>query len=172
VGAANVSLIDRADIQRVRLNTEPALSSVPLAGPVRAPGKCRTLRDMNREGAETFLRLLAETKLRDQLAPDPPPWAGGPGAGRVKVHVVGQALTAVGALDRETVEDVLADFDLAVSLRRLHGPGSSGPAGFMRAAVADHRGQRPRRHQITIRIRGQPTGSCRSAWPSRFTRAA
>jgi hypothetical protein len=136
VGAANVSLIDRADIQRVRLNTEPALSSVPLAGPVRAPGKCRTLRDMNREGAETFLRLLAETKLRDQLAPDPPPWAGGPGAGRVKVHVVGQALTAVGALDHETVEDVLADFDLAVSLRRLHGPGSSGSAGFMRAAVA------------------------------------
>jgi hypothetical protein len=91
---------------------------------------------MNREGAETFLRLLAETEMRNQLAPDPPPWAGGPGAGRVKVHVVGQALTAVGALDSETVEDVLADFDLAVSLRRLHGPGSSGPAGVMRAAVA------------------------------------
>jgi hypothetical protein len=75
---------------------------------------------MNREGAETFLRLLAEAEMRDQLAPGPPPWAGGPGAGRVKVYVVGQALTAVGALDRETVEDVLADFDLAVSLRRLH----------------------------------------------------
>ena len=79
--------------------------------------------DMNREGAETFLRLLAETAMRDQLAPDPPPWAGGPGAGRVRVHVAGQALTAVGALDSATVEDVLADFDLAVSLRRLHGPG-------------------------------------------------
>jgi hypothetical protein len=26
---------------------------------------------MNREGAETFLRLLAEAQLRDQLAPDP-----------------------------------------------------------------------------------------------------
>jgi hypothetical protein len=86
---------------------------------------------MNREGAETFLRLLAEAQMRDQLAPDPPPWAGGPGAGRVKVHVVGQALTAVRALDRETVEDVLADFDLAVSLRRLHGPGpaQTGPRG-------------------------------------------
>ena len=75
---------------------------------------------MNRERAETILRLLAEAELRDQLAPDPPPWAGGPGSGRVKVHVVGQALTAVGALDRETVRDVLADFDLAVSVRRLH----------------------------------------------------
>jgi len=75
---------------------------------------------MNRDRAETILRLLAEAELRDQLAPDPPPWAGGPGSGRVKVHVVGQALTAVGALDRETVRDVLADFDLAVSVRRLH----------------------------------------------------
>jgi hypothetical protein len=78
---------------------------------------------MNREAAETFLRLLAEAQLRDQLAPDPPPWAGGPGAGRIKVQVVGQALTAVGALDREAVEEVLADFDLAVSLRRRHRPG-------------------------------------------------
>jgi hypothetical protein len=80
---------------------------------------------MNREGAETFLRLLAEAQMRDQLAPDPPPWAGGPGAGRVRVSVVGQALTAVEALERETVEDILADFDLAVSLRQLHdqGPG-------------------------------------------------
>jgi hypothetical protein len=77
---------------------------------------------MNREGAETFLRLLAEAEMRDQLAPDPPPWAGGLGAGRVKVHVVGQALTAVRAIDPETVDDVLGDFDLAVSLRRLHGP--------------------------------------------------
>ena len=77
---------------------------------------------MKREGAETFLRLLAEAEMRDQLAPGPPPWAGGPGSGRVKVYVVGQALTAVGALDHETVADVLADFDVAVSVRRLHGP--------------------------------------------------
>jgi hypothetical protein len=97
--------------------------------------------DMNREGAETFLRLLAETEMRDQLATDPPPWAGGPGASRVKVSVVGQALTAVRALDGETVEDVLADFDLAVSLRRLHGPGprpaQTGPRGAQ-PAMARH----------------------------------
>ena len=83
---------------------------------------------MNREGAETFLRLLAEAEMRDQLTPHPPPWAGGPGAGRVKVNVVGQALTAVGALDRETVQDILADFDLAVSLRHLHDKHGPGPA--------------------------------------------
>ena len=41
--------------------------------------------------------------------------------------VVGQALTAVGALETGTVQDILADFDLAVSLRQLHA--SPGPAG-------------------------------------------
>ena len=89
---------------------------------------------MNREGAETFLRLLAEAEMRDQLVPDPPLWAGAPGTGRVKVNVVGQALIAVRALDEQTVRDVLADFDLAVNLRRLHatpgpGPGRTGPPG-------------------------------------------
>jgi len=84
---------------------------------------------MNREGGETFLRLLAEAEMRDQLAPSPPPWAGSPGAGRVKVKVVGQALTAVRALDTDTVEDILADFDLAVSVRRLHDKAGQGPAG-------------------------------------------
>ena len=96
---------------------------------------------MNREGAETFLRLLAEAEMRDQLTPHPPPWAGGPGAGRVKVNVVGQALTAVGALDRETVQDLLADFDLAVSLRRLHdkhGPGPARTRATRRPAHQDH----------------------------------
>src|ERR1700761_5033705 len=84
---------------------------------------------MKGERAETFLRLLAEAELREQLAPDPPPWAGGPGAGRVKVSVTGQALSAVGALECATVEEVLADFDLAVGLRRLRdqGPDPTGP---------------------------------------------
>jgi hypothetical protein len=110
---------------------------------------------MNREGAETFLRLLAEAQLRDQLAPDPPPWAGGPAAGRVTVQVVGQALTAVQAIDRETVEDVLADYDLAVSLRRLHDPGAR-PAP--RPAPTGFRGPQPARGR-----RG--TGSPGSAAP-------
>ena len=76
---------------------------------------------MNREGAETFLRLVAEAEMRGQLA-------------RSKVMVAGQALTAVGALDIGTVEDILADFDLAVSVRQLYE--KSRPAGTMRAAAA------------------------------------
>ncbi len=84
---------------------------------------------MNREGAETFLRLLAEAELRGQLAPASPRWAGGPGGGRSKVMVVGQALTAVGALDIDTVQDIRADFDLAVSVRQLHEKGDPGSAG-------------------------------------------
>jgi hypothetical protein len=93
---------------------------------------------MNGERGETFLRLLAEAEMRDQLAPDPPPWAGGPRAGRVKVRAVGQALSAVGALDRETADSVLAEFDLAVSLRRLHDPGPlvRDRSGSSRAAAA------------------------------------
>ena len=44
---------------------------------------------MNRESAETFLRLAAEAELRGQLAPAPPPRAGSLGAGRTKVMAVG-----------------------------------------------------------------------------------
>ena len=81
---------------------------------------------MNREGAETFLRLAAEAELRGQLAPAAPPWAGSVGAGRIKVMVVGRALTAVGALDGGTVESILADLDLAVGVRQISGPPSRG----------------------------------------------
>jgi len=88
---------------------------------------------MNREGGETFLRLLAEAVLRGSLAPAPqPPWAGGPGVlggGRVRMMAVARALTAVRALDADTVEDILADFDLAVSVRQLHEQASLGSAG-------------------------------------------
>jgi hypothetical protein len=121
--------------------------------------------DMNREGAETFLRLLAETALRDQLAPDPAPWTGGPGAGWVRVRVAGQALTAVGALDDATVDEVLADFELAVSLRRLHGPGPGGTGprrarATMRAASAG---------RATVQLRSGPPGPA-PAWPAPGTR--
>src|SRR5580704_7901664 len=79
---------------------------------------------MNREGAETFLRLVAEAELRGQLAPAPPPWAGSLGAGRIKVMVVGRALTAVGALENGAVDSILADLDLAVSVRQISEPPS------------------------------------------------
>ena len=81
---------------------------------------------MNREGAETYLRLLAEAMMRGSLAS-----AQGPGGGRARVTAVGLALTAVGAVDIETAEDILADFDLAVNVRQLHGLASRGAAGTM-----------------------------------------
>ncbi|HMI27249.1 MAG TPA: hypothetical protein VK594_22445 [Streptosporangiaceae bacterium] len=71
---------------------------------------------MDREGAETYLRLLAEAAVRGSLAP-----AGelrAPGASRILV--VGHALTVVGALDPVTAEEILTDFRLAETVRQLH----------------------------------------------------
>ena len=131
---------------------------------------------MNREGGETFLRLLAEAEMRDQLAPSPPPWAGRPGAGRVKVMLVGQALTAVRALDTDTVENILADFDLAVSVRRLHDKAGQGPAGTglpgvrpgtMRAASAARLAAQMGRSRPPARLAlSRPPGSTGSPGPA------
>src|ERR1700726_134696 len=85
---------------------------------------------MNREGAETYLRLLAEAAMRGSLTPVPgSPWAAG-ASSRTTMIMVGRALTAVGALDLVTVEEILTDFNLAVSVRQLrHQAGQgSGPA--------------------------------------------
>ena len=71
---------------------------------------------MDREGAETYLRLLAEAALRRSLAPAAELRA--PGASRILV--VGHALTVVGALDPVTAEEILTDFRLAETVRWLH----------------------------------------------------
>jgi len=92
---------------------------------------------VNREGAETYLRLLAEAMMRRSLAPaHGPPWAQGPGGGRTRVMAVGQALTAVGAIDIGTAEDIVADFDLAVNVRQLHEQASRRAAASMPPAAA------------------------------------
>ena len=72
--------------------------------------------DMDREGAETYLRLLAEAAMRRSLAPAAELRA--PGASRILV--VGHALTVVGALDPVTAEEILTDFRLAETVRWLH----------------------------------------------------
>jgi len=78
---------------------------------------------MDREGAETYLRLLAEAAMRGSLAPAAA--ARAPNASTIMV--VGHALTAVGALDPVTAEEILADFRLAVTVRHLRGePGQGG----------------------------------------------
>ncbi len=78
---------------------------------------------MDREGAETYLRLLAEAAMRGSPAPAVEPRA--PGASRMLA--VGHALTAVGALDPVTAEEILTDFRLAVSVRQLHSEPGQGP---------------------------------------------
>jgi hypothetical protein len=85
---------------------------------------------MDRESAETYLRLLAEAAMRGSLAPAPgAPW--GSGTGREATMVtVGLALAAVRAIDIATVEKILTDFDLAVRVRQL-GRGHAGTAAWV-----------------------------------------
>jgi hypothetical protein len=91
--------------------------------------------DMNREGAETHLRLLAEATMRRSLEaareqPGPPD----PGGHRTRLLTVGQALAAVGAVDLVTLEEILVDFNLAMSVQQLAGPADQGSAQPGRAA--------------------------------------
>ena len=85
---------------------------------------------MNREGAETYLRLLAEAAVRAH-ARGPAP-AEGPGGGQDTMITAGQALIAVGALDVATVEEITADFYLAISVRPAGGQTAQGAAGSRR----------------------------------------
>ena len=102
---------------------------------------------MNREHAETFLRLLAEAELREWAprargAGDAPQARGAGGGPFVTMPVAlpraAWALTAVGAVDLETAEAILADTDLALDARRPpepgegagRGPAAAGPRRF------------------------------------------
>ena len=76
---------------------------------------------MDREGAETYLRLLAEAAIRGSLTP-----AAEPVPGATRMMVAGHALTAVGALDPLVAEEILTDFRLAMSVRQLGSGGSGG----------------------------------------------
>ena len=81
---------------------------------------------MNREGAETYLRLLAEAVMRRSLTSAlGSPWAAGPGSLPAMI-AAGKALTAVGALDVVTVEEILTDFSLAVGMRQLRARAARG----------------------------------------------
>jgi hypothetical protein len=75
---------------------------------------------MNREGAETYLRLLAEAALRRSVeAAREQPGPVDPGGHRGRLLPVGQALAAVGAMDLVTLEEILVDFNLAMNVRQL-----------------------------------------------------
>jgi hypothetical protein len=106
---------------------------------------------MDREGAETYLRLLAEAAMRRSLAPAAELRA--PGASRILI--VGHALTVVGALDPVTAEEILTDFRLAETVRRLHHePAGQGvtAAGWLTQSQA---GLRPK--QAPVRSPGEGT---------------
>src|SRR5580704_14819277 len=72
---------------------------------------------MNRERAETYLRLLAEAELRDPALASPraadAPFLTAP----ITLTRAAWALTAVGALDLQSAEAILADAELAVAAR-------------------------------------------------------
>ena len=100
---------------------------------------------MDREGAETYLRLLAEAAMRGSLAPAAEPRP--PDTSRLMA--VGYALTAVGALDPVIAEEILTDFRLAVSVRQLHGgpgqgPGQGSGQGFGQQRARERERERPR----------------------------
>ena len=93
---------------------------------------------MNRERAETFLRLLAETELRaaceGAAVVSAAPWsADTPAASFPRLARVAQALTAVHALDLAAAQDVLADFAIAIGVRQHSDPG---PLLLTRPALA------------------------------------
>ncbi|MGD0244294.1 MAG: hypothetical protein ABSB59_28780 [Streptosporangiaceae bacterium] len=73
---------------------------------------------MNREGAETCLRRLAEAAMRRALAAGADkPGSADPGGHRTRLKLAGQALLAVGALDPGVLEEILVDFNLAMGIR-------------------------------------------------------
>ncbi len=82
---------------------------------------------MNRERAETFLRLLAEAVLREAAAAAPVSrgaWsADSPNAGFARLARVAQALMAVHSLDLATARDILDDFAIAIGARQHSDPG-------------------------------------------------
>ena len=114
---------------------------------------------MNREGAETYLRVLAESQLRGPMAAARgQPWPGVAGS-TAKLTIVSQALTAVQAVDDEIVADILADLDLAVSVRQR--PERSMPPPAAAAGTTGATGPRPGRVRFArtgpmIRPPGRP----------------
>ena len=104
---------------------------------------------MNRERAETYLRLLAEAELgrarrllADSLAggqEGQKGQGGGAAAGHsTRLTQVAHALSAVHAIDTGIVEEIKADFDLAIAVRLPGELGKTGPRGQLRARMMGH----------------------------------
>jgi len=80
---------------------------------------------MDRERAETHLRLLAEAELRRAMKM---PAGSIPGRWHpARLALVAQALTAVGAVGADVADEIQADVGLAVAARRQLGARGPGP---------------------------------------------
>ena len=87
---------------------------------------------MNRERAETYLRVLAEAELRHATSQ---PWGSAQRSGSAaRVERVAQALAFVGALDDAVADQILGDFELALGTRQA-GPAGSVAGWFTRRAA-------------------------------------
>jgi hypothetical protein len=112
---------------------------------------------MNRERAETFLRLLVEAELRE---PALPPLPAPPSSDAPLVSMsaaltrAAWALIAVGALDLETAEGVLADAELALAARQRPEPPEAGLVAW--AGQAGFRAGRGRFATARLTIRTRP----------------
>jgi hypothetical protein len=118
---------------------------------------------MNREGAETYLRVLAEAEMRGPMLPAPlPSWPGGP-RGTARMAAVAEALTAVSALDAATAADIMADFDLAAAVRQ--DPGRPGPAAGGWTSWTSSAGPRLARYRSAGTGPMIPAGPLARSWP-------
>jgi len=87
---------------------------------------------MNRERAETYLRVLAEAELRRATSQ---PWSDAPQGGyAARVRRVAQVLAFVGALDEAAADQILDDFELALGARPA-GQAASVPGWFTQRAA-------------------------------------
>ncbi len=108
--------------------------------------------DMNRERADTYLRVLAEAELRRVTSR---PWGGAQRAGyAARVKRVAQVLAFVGAVDDGVADQVLDDFELALGARSA-GQAGSVPGSFMQRAAE--------RTRLAKRVSVPPTAAGRSA---------
>ena len=98
---------------------------------LRAAAKGDT-EDVNRERAETYLRVLAEAELRRATSQ---PWGTAPRDGyAARVKRVAQVLVFVGALDEGIADQILDDFELALGARQT-GQIASVPGWFTQRAA-------------------------------------
>ena len=124
---------------------------------LRAAAKGDT-EDVNRERAETYLRVLAEAELRRATIQ---PWGTAPRDGyTARVKRVAQVLVFVGALDDGIADQILDDFELALGARQT-GQIASVPGWFTQRAVE--------RARLARRVSVPPAAAGRSAAASAGT---